>query len=92
MTRQDIIKLVNDVFTEQFELEPEKLTPEKNLFEDLGLDSLDIVDLLVELHKTFGVALRQNEGIRRVRTLGDVYDFLEHYAAEHPEQIHEPEK
>lgn len=92
MTREEIITLVNNVFVEQFELDLAELLPEKNLFEDLGLDSLDIVDLLVELHKTFGVALRQNEEIRSVRTLGDVYDFLERYAAEHPDQIREPGK
>ena len=46
------------------------------IFADLGLDSLDIVDLLVELHKTFGIALRNNEEVRKVRTLGDVYDCV----------------
>ena len=89
MTREEIITLVNNVFVEQFELEPSELLPEKNLFEDLGLDSLDIVDMLVELHKTFGIALRQNEEVRSVRTLNDIYDFLERYAAEHPDQIRE---
>ena len=88
MTREEIIQLVNAVFVDQFEIPAEKLTPDKNLFADFGLDSLDIVDLLVELHKTFGIALRNNEEVRNVRTLGDVYDFLEKYAREHPEEIH----
>lgn len=90
MTREEIITLVNNVFVEQFELDTSELLPEKHLFEDLGLDSLDIVDMLVELHKTFGIALRQNEEVRSVRTLGNVYDFLERYAAEHPDQIRKP--
>ncbi|MBR4517933.1 MAG: hypothetical protein IKO65_02915 [Victivallales bacterium] len=88
MTREEIIQQVNTVFVDQFEIEAERLTPEKQLFTDLGLDSLDIVDLLVELHKSFGIALRNNEEVRKVRTLGDVYDFLEKYAREHPEEIH----
>ena len=88
MTRDEIIRQVQSVFVSQFEIEPERLTPESELFADLGLDSLDIVDLLVELHKTFGVALRSNEEIRKVRTLNDIYDFLERYAHEHPEEIH----
>ena len=91
MTREEIIRQVNAVFAEQFEIEEERLTSEKTLFDDLGLDSLDIVDLLVALHKTFGVALRNNEEVRGVRTLGDVYDFLEKYAHEHPEEIHSGE-
>ena len=92
MTCEEIIQQVNNVFVDQFEIEAERLTPEKQLFTDLGLDSLDIVDLLVELHKTFGIALRNNEEVRGVRTLGDVYDFLEKYAREHPEEIHAPGK
>ena len=88
MTREEIIQLVNNVFVVQFEIEEARLVPDAQLFADLGLDSLDIVDLLVELHKTFGVALRNNEEVRNVRTLCDVYDFLEKYAREHPEEIH----
>ena len=68
MTREEIIQQVNTVFVDQFEIEAERLTPEKQLFTDLGLDSLDIVDLLVELHKSFGIALRNNEEVRKVRT------------------------
>ncbi|MBO4619861.1 MAG: hypothetical protein J5654_07090 [Victivallales bacterium] len=88
MTREEIIQHVNAVFVDQFEIEETRLVPDAQLFTDLGLDSLDIVDLLVELHKSIGVALRNNEEIRNVRTLGDVYDFLEKYAREHPEEIH----
>ncbi len=46
----DIIDKTNQVFIEEFEIEPEALGPEKQIFEDLGLDSLDIVDLVVALH------------------------------------------
>lgn len=87
MTREEIIRQVNAAFVDQFEIAAEQLTEEKKLFDDLGLDSLDIVDLLVALHKTFGIALRNNEEVRKVRTLGQVYDFLEKYASEHPEEI-----
>lgn len=84
MTREEIIRQVNTVFVDKFELEIGQLTPEKQLFIDLGLDSLDIVDLMVELHRILGVAIRNNEEVRNVRTLGDVYDFLEKHVREHP--------
>ena len=84
MTREEIIRQVNTVFVDKFELEVGQLTPEKQLFADLGLDSLDIVDLMVELHRILGVAIRNNEEVRNVRTLGDVYDFLEKHVREHP--------
>ena len=84
MTREEIIRQVNTVFVDKFELEIGQLTPEKQLFIDLRLDSLDIVDLMVELHRILGVAIRNNEEVRNVRTLGDVYDFLEKHVREHP--------
>ena len=52
---------------------------------DLELDSLDIVDMIVGLQQKFGIMLRDNPEIRNVRTLGDVYDFFEKLAEEHPE-------
>jgi acyl carrier protein len=76
MTEQQITEMVNEVLEEYFEIEPERLLPEMNIFEDLELDSLDIVDLVVVLQKKFGVRIRDDERIRTLRTLGDVYRFI----------------
>ena len=76
MSDKKIVELVNQVFIESFEILPEKLGPEKNIFEDLGLDSLDIVDLVVALQKKFKVKIRDDERVRAVRTLGDIYHFI----------------
>ena len=51
MTEQEIIKLTNQVFEESFEIEKDLLKEEMNIFQDLGLDSLDIVDLVVALQE-----------------------------------------
>lgn len=85
MTREEIIAGINSIFVEQFELDPAELTAEKKIFDDLGLDSLDIVDLMIGLQRKFGVPLRQNEEIRRIVTLGDVYEFFVKLAKERPE-------
>ena len=76
MTKQEIIEKVNKVFEESFEIEKDRLLPEANIFLDLGLDSLDIVDLMVALQKSFGVNLRNEESIRNIRTLEDIYKFI----------------
>jgi len=76
MREQQITEMVNEVLEEYFEIEPERLLPEMNIFEDLELDSLDIVDLVVVLQKKFGVRIRDDERIRTLRTLGDVYRFI----------------
>ncbi|MFW5923935.1 MAG: acyl carrier protein, partial [Planctomycetota bacterium] len=68
---------VREVFCEEFELPEDELVPEAEIFDDLGLDSLDVVDLIVALQRKFGVKLRNDERIRQVRTLQDLYEYLE---------------
>lgn len=77
MTEKDIITKTNEVFEEAFEIKKEELRPEKNIFNDLGLDSLDIVDLVVALQQKFGVKIRNDERVRSIRTLGDIYKFIQ---------------
>jgi acyl carrier protein len=81
MTREEIIEAVNAAF-EDMEIPAEELTPEKEFFKDLGLDSLDMVELMISLQRKFGIQLRQNEEIKKVRTLNDIYDFFEKMDAE----------
>lgn len=76
MTDQEIIDKTNRVFEESFEIEKERLVPEAQIFTDLGLDSLDIVDLIVALQNTFGVKIRNEEKVRDIRTLNDIYRFI----------------
>ncbi len=76
MTEQEITELTKEVFTESFEIESEKLNLEAHIFNDLGLDSLDIVDLIVALQVKFGVKIRDSEGVREIRTLGDIVKFI----------------
>ncbi len=76
MTEQEVIKMTNEVFVDSFEIEAAKLRPEANIFNDLGLDSLDVVDLVVALQKKFGVTIRDDERVRNIRTLGDLQQFI----------------
>ena len=76
MTKDEIIKITNNVMEDSFELPQEDLKPEAHIFNDLGLDSLDIVDLVVALQKAFGVNIRNEEKVREIQTLQDVYNFI----------------
>ena len=77
MAEQDVVRMVNEVFTESFEIDVKQIKPEANIFNDLGLDSLDIVDLVVALQKKFGVTIRDDSRVRTIRTLGDIYNFIQ---------------
>ena len=76
MTEQEIRTAVDDVLEDYFEIERERLLPEAHIFEDLELDSLDIVDLVVAMQKKFNVRIRDDERVRDIRTLGDIYQFV----------------
>jgi len=76
LAEQEVVATINEVLEDYFEIEREKLLPEMNIFEDLELDSLDIVDLVVAMQERFGVRIRDDERIRSIRTLGDVYQFV----------------
>ena len=76
MTNDEIFQRIKSIFIEEFELEPELLLPEATLFDDLGLDSLDAVDMVVALEKEFGVKMKDEKSIRSVRTLDDLHRLL----------------
>ena len=78
MTDVEIISLINDSLVEEFELESSAMVSEAEIFADLGLDSLDIVDMVVVLEGALGVKIRDDEGLREIRTLGDIHRFILH--------------
>ena len=55
-----------------------EVTPEKHLFNDLGADSLDVVELLVLLEREFNVKFSEDD-TSKVRTVGDIYNMIEKY-------------
>jgi len=76
MTKEKVITTINQIFEEAFEVDKDKIVPEANLFLDLGLDSLDIVDLVAALQSKFDIQIRDDEKIREIRTLQDIYDYV----------------
>lgn len=70
------------VLAKEFELAPEDMGPESTLYDDLGLDSLDAVDMVVVLEKSFGMKLTDEEALRSIRTMEDLFQFLIRLKAE----------
>ena len=80
----DIINKVNDLMHQGFEIPREKLTPQATLFDELGLDSLDAVDMVVHLEENLGVKV-EGERLQSVRTLQDVYSLVTEVAISTPD-------
>lgn len=76
MDKQQVATRIAAIFETEFEVAPERLIPEAHLFQDLGLDSIDIVEMMVALQKEFGITLRDSDEARAIRTLNDLYDFV----------------
>lgn len=83
MTRDEIVKRVNKAFLANFDVEEEAMLPEAKLGDDLGLDSLDGIDLVVAIEKEFKenrVTIAEGT-VKTLRTLQDIYDYVEKHAA-----------
>ena len=78
MTRKEIIEKVNELLVEEFEIAPEVLSPEASLKNDLEIDSLDFVDIIVLIDKTFGFKPQAAE-LKNVKTLGAFYSYIEEH-------------
>ena len=76
MDKSQIIEKINAFLEEDFEIGADKLVPEANFKKDLGIDSLDIVDVVVMVDKAFGVKIKA-EDLRTVTTLQAFYDFID---------------
>ena len=75
LSRESILTELQRILTEQFELDRHAITPEAHLYQDLDIDSIDAVDLMVELKELTGRKL-DPETFKQVRTVGDVVDAL----------------
>ena len=70
---------VNDILAEQLGVELTVLTPEANLVDDLGADSLDVVELVMALEEEFGVEIPDEE-VENIRTIRDVTEYINGHA------------
>ncbi|MBN1464008.1 MAG: acyl carrier protein [Paludibacteraceae bacterium] len=76
MTRTEIEKITNEFLVEEIEVDAEMLKPEALLNKDLGIDSLDFVDIVVIVERNFGFKIKAEE-MANVTTLGDFYNYIE---------------
>lgn len=79
-SREEIFDHVTDIMARMFELDREELVEDANLYEDLDVDSIDAVDLIVELKSYTGKKISP-ENFKNVRTVGDVVTAVEQLLA-----------
>ena len=74
-SREEVFERVKDVLTEQLGIEENEITEEASFQEDLDADSLDLVELIMELEDRFGIKISY-EDAQKIQTVGQAVDYV----------------
>lgn len=72
---------IKDIIVEQLDVEEDAVTMEASITEDLGADSLDIVDLVMSIEESFDVEIPDEE-VENIKTVGDIVKYIENKVEE----------
>jgi acyl carrier protein len=73
---EEIFKTIQSLIAEQFAVEPEEVTMETSLEEDLGADSVDLVELVMAMEEEFEVGEIEEDELGSLKTVGDAVNYL----------------
>ena len=71
-----IFEKVQAALAQQFEMDPQSITMDTNLIDDIGADSLDVVELIMSLEDSFGIAI-SDEDAAQLYTVRRIVEYLE---------------
>ena len=71
-----IFEKVQEALAQQFEMDPQSITMDTNLIDDIGADSLDVVELIMSLEDSFGIAI-SDEDAAQLYTVRRIVEYLE---------------
>ena len=75
MDHDEIFDKVKEVIVDQLSVEEDDITEDASFVDDLGADSLDIVELVMALEEEFGISI-PDEQAEKIKTVGDAVDFI----------------
>jgi acyl carrier protein len=71
----EVIERVQGIIAEKLSVNPVDVTPEKSFTNDLGADSLDTVELIMEFEKEFGISIPDDQA-EKISTVGDAIEYI----------------
>ena len=76
MSNEDIFQTMRDLVAEQFAIEPEEVSMESSFEEDLGADSVDLVELVMAMEEEFDMGEANEDELAGLKTVGDAVNFV----------------
>ena len=76
MSMEEIFKTMQDLIAEQFALEPDEISMESSFTDDLGADSVDLVELVMAMEEEFDIGEIDEEDLAALKTVGDCVRYL----------------
>ncbi|WP_028519816.1 acyl carrier protein [Ruminococcus flavefaciens] len=71
-----IFEKLKDIIAEQLSVEADEVTMDSNIQDDLGADSLDVVDLITTIEDEFDISI-PDEAVEEIKTVGDIVNYVE---------------
>ncbi len=76
MAKEEIFEKLKELVVDQLGVDEDEVTMEATMQGDLGADSLDLVDLVMNVEEEFGVKVA-DEDLENIKTIGDIVDYIE---------------
>lgn len=83
LTREEVLGRIRSYLTDELGIETGEIREDSRFKEDLEADSLDLVELVMELEDGYGIRIAEDEA-ERIKTVGQAVDFVLSHAAAHP--------
>ena len=76
MSIEDIFQTMKNLVVEQFAMEPAEVSMDTSFEEDLGADSVDVVELVMAIEEEFELGVTQEEDLKALKTVGDAVNYV----------------
>ena len=76
MSVDEIFQTMRDLVSEQFAMEPAEVTMDTSFEEDLGADSVDLVELVMAMEEEFELGMTAEDEVKAIKTVGDAVNYV----------------